>query len=78
MPPKHHHPPHLMPPHLRKPKHGSMFGVILISFLVSSVFTIIVASIMAYFKISWNVIIPSMAPIWIGIATISYMAQTQR
>lgn len=46
-----------------------------ISFLFSSFFAVLFALALKSFGVSTNVIIPSTAPVWMGILTTVYMVQ---
>ncbi|MFH1587273.1 MAG: hypothetical protein ABID38_05425 [Candidatus Diapherotrites archaeon] len=48
-----------------------------ISIIIGSVVALIVGLVLNYFAISINVILPVLAPIWVGSITLSYTALNQ-
>lgn len=76
MPPNHEH-VHI-PPHALPIRNENKVKFLLISFIFSSLFTIIFALALKFFGIPINVIIPSTAPVWMGTLTIGYMVQVEK
>lgn len=73
-------PPHhdfAMPPHALPVRLENRIKFLFASFIISSLFTLTFASVLKFFGIPVNVIIPSSAPIWIGTLTIGYMVQVE-
>jgi len=75
MPP--HHEFHI-PPHALPIRNENKAKFLLLSFIFSSLFTLIFALALKLFGIPINVIIPSTAPVWMGTLTIGYMVQIER
>lgn len=77
LPPHLHKPGHPMPPHERFK--GEAWKRLVASVVVGTVVTAVFASLLFYFfQISINVVLPASAPIWIGTATIFFMALSER
>ena len=74
-------PPHnefRIPPHALPIKNRNKIKFLVISFLVSTLITLLFAFLANFYKIPITVILPTSAPIWIGITTIGYMVQTEK
>ncbi|TKJ17250.1 hypothetical protein CEE44_01820 [Candidatus Woesearchaeota archaeon B3_Woes] len=67
-----------IPPHALPIRNVNKIKFLLISFIFSTFFTILVAFTLKLFEIPINVIVPSSAPIWIGTLTIGYMVQIEK
>ena len=80
MPPHHEHiGPHLhIPPHALPIRNANKIKFLFISFIFSILFAISFALALKFFGIPINVIIPSTAPVWMGILTIGYMVQIEK
>jgi len=63
-------------PHALPIRNENKTKVLLISFIFSSFFTLFFALILKLSGITINIILPSSAPIWMGILTVSYMFQS--
>ena len=81
MPPKPPHlPPHLpheppLPPHLRKKNIDvSLLGV---SLALASVFCFLLGAVLFYFAIGLNVILPVLAPVWVGGISLWYSSHSK-
>lgn len=74
MPPPHEH----IPPHALPIRNVNKIKFLFISFVFSSLFAVTFASALKFFGISINVIVPSTAPVWMGILTIGYMVQVEK
>ena len=72
MPPHHHLPPHALPIRNR-----NKIKFLLVSFIFSSLFTLVFGFALSLFQIPVNVIIPSAAPVWMGTLTVGYMMQIE-
>lgn len=72
--PHHEH----IPPHALPIRNENKIKFLFISFIFSSLFTIMVALALKFSGIPINVIIPSTAPIWMGTLTIGYMVQVEK
>ncbi|MFH1056241.1 MAG: hypothetical protein V1717_00365 [Candidatus Micrarchaeota archaeon] len=74
MPPKppHLHPPHEppVPPHLRKKNID--FPLLGKSVALASVFCALLGTVLYYSGIGLNVILPALAPVWVGGITLWY------
>jgi hypothetical protein len=77
MPPKpphlRKHPPHgplPLPPHLMHAKENK--GVLLKSFLAGSALTLVVGAVLLAAKVESNVVLPVIAPVWVGSITLLY------
>jgi len=80
MPPKpphlHEHPPHpphgtpTVPPHLMHAKENK--SVLLKSFLAGSALTLAVGLILLNAKVELNIVLPAIAPVWVGSITLLY------
>lgn len=70
-----HPKPHGGPPHLRVKSRARR---VVLAFVISTLVALGIGYILYYFEISINVILPVLAPIWVGVATISYMAMSER
>ena len=73
MPHHKHIPPHALPIKLE-----NRIKFLFVSFIFSSLFTVTFALALKFFDIPINVIIPSIAPIWMGTLTIGYMVQVEK
>ncbi len=80
MPPKPPHGPgpHPGPPHERK----KLFGIftarsLIFGLILGTIITGIMGLVLNYFAISINVILPVLAPIWVGSITLSYTILNQ-
>ena len=74
-------PPHEhihLPPHALPVRNSNKVKFFMISFIVSSMFAVLFALALNLFGISVNVIVPSTAPVWMGILTIGYMVQVEK
>lgn len=73
MPPHKHIPPHALPI-----RNVNKIKFLFISFIFSSLFTVLIAFTLKSFGIPINVIIPSSAPVWVGTLTIGYIMQVEK
>ncbi|HLC38021.1 MAG TPA: hypothetical protein VJI71_01055 [Candidatus Norongarragalinales archaeon] len=72
MPPhlRHEHPPHPpLPPHEKKKINYRLLGE---SVLLSSAVCLILGIILFYSSVAFNVILPALAPVWVGGITLWY------
>lgn len=88
-PPHHHLPPHLEPreekpispplPSLPYHQAAKEKGIkkLVISLVLGTLIALVAAFMLGYFKISINVILPAIAPIWIGSISIIYSVITR-
>lgn len=77
LPPHLHKPGHPMPPHERFK--GETWKRLVASIAIGTIATVIFASLLFYvFQISINVVLPASAPIWVGTATIIFMALSEK
>lgn len=67
-----------MPPHALPIRNANKAKFLFASFIFSGMFAASFASALKFFGIPVNVIIPSTAPVWIGILTIGYMVQVEK
>lgn len=73
--PKPPHPPHELPPHLRNKKLDvKLLGV---SIAIATAFCIVLGGLMAYANLGLNVILPVLAPVWVGGATLWYSTHSK-
>lgn len=87
MPHPPHKPPHeeilerlnriCMPPHALPIKNANKVKFLVISLLASTSLTFGFALLLNHFNIPIIVILPTSAPIWVGLTTIGYMVQTE-
>jgi len=74
-------PPHNhlnIPPHALPVRNENKIKFLFISFIFSSLFTVTFALALKFFGIPINVIIPSVAPVWMGTLTMGYMVQVEK
>jgi len=62
-------PPGIKPPHQPYKKKK---GLLMMSLIIGTIITIIIGLILNYYKISVNVILPVLAPIWVCSITLIY------
>ena len=77
MPPHEHWHKHI-PPHALPIRNPNKIEFLFISFIFSGLFTLSFALALKFFEIPINVIIPSTAPVWMGILTIGYLVQVEK
>jgi uncharacterized membrane protein len=75
LPPIEPHPKPISPPLDSLPYHQPIktrrhAKILVISILLGTIFTVVLGLILGYFKISINVILPVLAPIWVGSITL--------
>lgn len=74
-------PPHhefIIPPHALPIRNRNKVKFLVISFLVSTTITLLFDLLLYFYKIPTIVILPTSAPIWIGLTTIGYMVQIEK
>ena len=74
-------PPHEhihIPPHALPIRNSNKIKFFMISFVFSSLFALSFALVLNLYRISVNVIVPSAAPVWMGILTIGYIVQVEK
>lgn len=52
--------------------------ILVYSFVISSLFTLLFALTLNLVEVPINVIIPSSAPVWMGTLTVGYMVQIEK
>ncbi len=67
-----------IPLHALPIKNANKVKFFMMSFVFSSLFALSFALALYLFGISVNVIVPSTAPVWMGILTIGYMVQIEK
>lgn len=67
-----------IPPHALPIRNVNKIKFLFSSFIFSSLFTMFFAFLLNFFGIPINVIIPSSAPVWMGILTVGYMMQVEK
>jgi len=67
-----------LPPHALPIRNKNKVIFLMISFVLSSFFTVTFALVLKFFGVPINVIIPSSAPVWMGTLTIGYMVQIEK
>lgn len=50
------------------------FGILFLSVVIGTVVTMAVGMVMIYFKLPVTVVLPVLAPIWVGSITLTFMA----
>lgn len=78
MPPHHEHWHGHVPPHALPIRNANKVKFLFFSFIFSTSFATAFAMLLRVQGISIEVIIPSSAPIWMGILTIGYMVQIEK
>lgn len=69
--------PH-MPPHALPIRNANKAKFLFASFIFSGLFAMSFALALKFFDIPINVIIPSTAPVWMGVLTIGYIVQVEK
>ena len=61
-----------MPPH-HNPHYGNRMKAMLVGFALSTAISLVAGTTLNHFQIPVTVILPTLAPIWIGITTLTFM-----